>query len=206
MLRVLLDPLLGGADVLVAGEMDVLGELDRRLVVLAPKSPKPRADVHAVIIPTMAREYVFVDEWEVDAPIEAVFAAVADATTYPEWWKPVYGTVEAEGPLGVGQVSRHHFRGTLPYSLKMRAEMTRYDPPRSFEVKVDGDLRGTGVWTFSERDGRTYVRWDWSVFADKLLLRVFTPVLRPLFRWNHNWAVARAREGLEPYARRRAKL
>jgi hypothetical protein len=27
-------------------------------------------------------------------------------------------------------------------------------------------------------------------------------VLRPIFRWNHNWAIARAKEGLEPYARR----
>jgi hypothetical protein len=26
-------------------------------------------------------------------------------------------------------------------------------------------------------------------------------VLRPALRWNHNWAIARAREGLEPYAR-----
>jgi hypothetical protein len=26
-------------------------------------------------------------------------------------------------------------------------------------------------------------------------------VLRPIFRWNHNWAIARAKEGLEPYAR-----
>jgi hypothetical protein len=36
------------------------------------------------------------------------------------------------------------------------------------------------------------------VFADKPVLRYLTPVLRPLFRWNHSWAVARARVGLEP--------
>jgi hypothetical protein len=37
----------------------------------------------------MSREYVFVDEWDVDGPIEAVFDALADAGTYPERWKPV---------------------------------------------------------------------------------------------------------------------
>ena len=42
------------------------------------------------------------------------------------------------------------------------------------------------------------------VYADKPILRVLTPLLRPLFRWNHNWAIARAIEGLEPYARRSA--
>jgi hypothetical protein len=34
-----------------------------------------------------------------------------------------------------------------------------------------------------------------------LVLRVLTPLLRPLFRWNHDWAIARAIDGLEPYAR-----
>ena len=37
-----------------------------------------------------SREYVFVDEWTVDAPRESVFAAIADARSYPTWWKPVY--------------------------------------------------------------------------------------------------------------------
>jgi uncharacterized protein YndB with AHSA1/START domain len=35
----------------------------------------------------MSREYVF--GMDVDAPIEAVFDALADAGTYPEGWKPV---------------------------------------------------------------------------------------------------------------------
>ena len=82
----------------------------------------------------MAREYVFVDEWDVDAPQDVVYDIVADARTDP----------------------------------------------------------------------RTRVLWDWIVFADRPLLRHLTPILRPLFRWNHNWAVARAREQLEPYARARA--
>ena len=37
--------------------------------------------------------------------------------------------------------------------------------------------------------------------ADRPLLRMLTPVLRRVLRWNHAWAIARAREGLEPYAR-----
>ena len=45
----------------------------------------------------VASEYVFIDEWDVDAPREAVFTALADASTYPEWWKPVYISTEAAG-------------------------------------------------------------------------------------------------------------
>jgi hypothetical protein len=147
----------------------------------------------------VADQYVFVDEWDVDAPRQAVYDTVVDPRTFPDWWKPVYISVE-----GDDRVTHHHFKGRLPYTLKMRSELVSSDPPNGFEVKVDGDLRGKGVWTFTEREGKTHVRWDWIVFADKPVLRYLTPVLRPLFRWNHSWAVARARVGLEPYVRSRA--
>lgn len=73
------------------------------------------------------------------------------------------------------------------------------DAPRTVATEVDGDLRGRGTWTLTAIDGGTHVRFDWQVHADRKLLKV----LRPLLRWNHNWAIARAQEGLEPYARRR---
>jgi hypothetical protein len=144
----------------------------------------------------MAREYVFVDEWDVDAPRDSVYDVLVDARTYPYWWKPVYISVE-----GDERVTRHRFKGRLPYTLKMRAELVSSDRPNRFEVAVDGDLRGKGVWTLTESAAKTHVRWDWIVFADRPLLRYLTPILRPLFRFNHNWAVGRARENLEPYAR-----
>ena len=42
--------------------------------------------------------------------------------------------------------------------------------------------------------------------ADRRLLRVLTPAAAPALRWNHDWAIARAIEGLEPYVRERAKV
>lgn len=77
----------------------------------------------------------------------------------------------------------------------------RLDAPREFEVQVDGDLRGRGVWTLSATEGKVHVRFDWRVHADRALLRTLTPVLRPLFRWNHKAAIKQAMAGLEPYAR-----
>jgi uncharacterized protein YndB with AHSA1/START domain/quercetin dioxygenase-like cupin family protein len=152
----------------------------------------------------LSRPYVFVDEWEVAAPPEAVFAAIADARTYPEWWRPVYVEVDADGPAELGKESRQHFKGRLPYHLHTRSIITDLEPPRTVTADVDGDLRGRGTWTLTPSERSTHVRFDWQVHADRRLLRVLTPVLRPLFRWNHNWAIARAMEGLEPYSRRRA--
>lgn len=151
------------------------------------------------------REYVFVDEWDVAAPQEAVFNALADARTYPEWWKQVYIDVQADGPPAVGMESRQHFKGRLPYHLNTRSVVVEMDAPRLIRGDVDGDLRGTGVWTLTPNDdGGTHVRFDWRVYADRKLLRVLTPLLRPVLRWNHNWSIARAIEGLEPYAKAHA--
>jgi quercetin dioxygenase-like cupin family protein len=154
--------------------------------------------------PPSARGYVFLDAWDVDAPIEAVFDALADARTYPEWWKPVYIASEADGPPAVGVESRQHFKGRLPYRLKTRSTIVRMERPHEIEAEVVGDLSGTGVWMLTEKDRRTHVAFDWRVNADRPLLRNLTPLLRPLFRWNHDWAIARAMEGLEAYARARA--
>jgi len=149
----------------------------------------------------MTREYEFADEWDVAAPREAVFAAIADARSYPTWWKPVYLGVEADGELAVGHESRQHFKGRLPYHLRTRSRITRLEPPYAIGAEVEGDLRGTGLWTLTETAAGTHVRFDWRVHADRPLLRLLTPVLRRALRWNHAWAIARAREGLEPYAR-----
>jgi len=151
-------------------------------------------------------EYVFVDEWDVAAPAEAVFELLADARTYPSWWQPVYLGAESDGPPEPGRESRQHFKGRLPYHLRTRSTITVFEPPRLIGADVVGDLRGRGLWTLTPAAAGTHVRFDWHVFADKPLLRTLTPVLRPLFRWNHTWAIARAQRGLEPAARRRAGL
>ena len=152
----------------------------------------------------MAAEYVFVDEWDVDAPREAVFHALADAGTYSTWWTPTYKESTTDGPPEVGRVSHHRFGAKLPYTLTTDSTIVAMDPPNSFEVDVVGDLRGHGKWTLEPRDGKVHVRVDWRVFADRALLRYLTPVLRPAFRWNHNEAIRCAMLGLEPYARRQS--
>jgi uncharacterized protein YndB with AHSA1/START domain len=147
----------------------------------------------------MAREYVFIDEWDVEAPILAVFRALCDVTTYPDWWKPVYLAVEADGPLRVGRVARERFKGRLPHELSTQSEIVRLEPPREFEVDVIGDLSGRGIWTLSKLgDGFVHVRSDWHVWL--------SPLQRAAFRWHRGWAIERAIEGLEPYARASASV
>ena len=100
---------------------------------------------------------------------------------------------------------RSRFRPNPPRRRRAaRTRTVRLERPRVIEGETDGDLRGRGVWTLDPLPGGgTHVRFDWRVHADRALLRALTPILRPALRWNHNWAIARAIEGLEPYARSR---
>jgi uncharacterized protein YndB with AHSA1/START domain len=150
----------------------------------------------------MAGEYLFVDEWDVDAPQERVFDALADARTYPDWWTPIYKEVRSDGPPEVGRASTQRFSAKLPYTLETVSTIASMDRPGGFEVEVVGDLRGHGKWTLTPRDGKVHVRFDWRVHADRAVLRYLTPLLRPVFRWNHNEAIKAAMKNLEPYARR----
>ena len=108
----------------------------------------------------MAAEYVFVDEWEVEAPQERVFDALADARTYPEWWTPIYKEVESDGAPEVGRMSKQRFKAKLPYTLSTESKIVRMDRPHEFAVEVEGDLRGRGVWTLTPMNGKVHVRFD----------------------------------------------
>jgi uncharacterized protein YndB with AHSA1/START domain len=149
----------------------------------------------------MAAEYLFVDEWDVAASQERVFDALADARTYPDWWTPIYKEVRSDGPPEVGRASTQRFSAKLPYTLETVSTIASMDRPNTFEVDVVGDLRGHGAWALTSRDGKVHVRFDWRVHADRALLRYLTPLLRPVFRWNHNEAIKAAMKNLEPYAR-----
>jgi uncharacterized protein YndB with AHSA1/START domain len=145
------------------------------------------------------RSYDFVDRWEVAAPPDAVYDVLVDGRTYPEWWRPVYIEVRSDGSRSVGGVAEQHFKGRLPYHVRTTSTIVDLQEGRLIRAEVDGDLRGTGIWTLTPSQRGCCVRFDWSVHADRPLLRALTPLLRPALRANHKWAIARAMEGLEPY-------
>ena len=118
------------------------------------RAAQPPARVQLAIARAIVRlaspAYTFVDESDVAAPREAVFDALAEASSYPEWWKPVYIDVESAGAPAVGKVSRQHFKGRLPYHLHTQSTLTRMEAPHVLEADVVGDLAGRGKWTLTD--------------------------------------------------------
>ncbi len=68
------------------------------------------------------------------------------------------------------------------------------DAPRRLVSRIHGDFEGEGIWTLTPVEGGTWVVLDWRVDVRKPLVRHLTPLLRPLFAWNHRGAMRRGQE------------
>jgi carbon monoxide dehydrogenase subunit G len=146
-----------------------------------------------------APEYSFRTEWRVLGTMQEVFEVLEDPVELPRWWPSVYLEVEQVAPgdeTGVGRRARLHTRGWLPYTLRWELTVTESRAPRGFSIEATGDLAGTGRWTLEESGAWTRIVYDWRVRAEKPLLRVLSPLLRPVLAANHRWAMRRGEESL----------
>ena len=146
----------------------------------------------------MAAEYAFLTQWRLRATAQEVSDVLSDALSLPRWWPSVYLEVKELSPgdpaTNVGRVIDLYTKGWLPYTLRWRFTVTESTPPNGFKLVAEGDFVGTGVWTLRQDGEFVDVIYDWRIAATKPLLRVGTPIFRPLFGANHRWAMARGEE------------
>ena len=156
-----------------------------------------------------AHVYRFSESWLIPAPRDEVWQVLSRAELLPQWWQGVY--LEAT-PLGdypeprVGNRFRARARGFLPYRLHFVLETAVLNRPEQVAIKLTGDL--TGIWsaTLTDVPEGTHVALEQETSADKLMLRLLSPVLKPLFAWNHRWTTPRGQAGLTAYLAKHGKL
>ena len=156
----------------------------------------------------MSAAYRFVTEWDVVGTARQVADVLADPLELPRWWPSVYLVVEElepGGEHGVGRVVRVLTKGWLPYTLSWSFCIVESRHPHGFTLEADGDFVGRGVWTFAERGAWVHVTYDWQIVVEKPLLRLLSPLARPVFAANHRWAMQQGEESLKlELMRRRA--
>jgi hypothetical protein len=155
-----------------------------------------------------SNDYHFVTRWRVQGTPEEVYDVLQDARGLVRWWPSVYLDVEQLEPgdeQGVGNLVRLYTRGRLPYTLRWTFRTVGVHRPDSLTIRALGDFEGEGVWTIEQDGAWTDVAYDWRIRAEKPLLRRLSVVLKPVFAWNHRWAMARGEESLKlELLRRRA--
>ena len=104
-----------------------------------------------------------------------------------------------------GKVYELLTRGWLPYLLRWHFRRTEKVPFERMALTAWGDFVGEGRWTFRPDGAFVDVTYEWTVLAEKPLLRYFSWLFRPIFAANHRWAMACGEESVRlELARRRA--
>lgn len=145
-----------------------------------------------------AADYHLVSRWRVAGTVEEVHAILSDAPGLARWWPAVYRDVRELHPgaeRGLGREVALRTKGWLPYTLRWSFRITEVRPD-GFSLVARGDFDGQGIWTFRQAGPWVELSYDWRIRADKPLLRYGSFLLKPLFTWNHRWAMARGKESL----------
>jgi hypothetical protein len=150
-------------------------------------------------------DYHFVTRWRARGTVREVRGILSDAASLPRWWPSVYLSVDVLDPgdaQGLGKRVDLFTKGWLPYTLRWGFVTTRVGDD-GFTLEPSGDFAGRGIWTFLQVGEDVDVTYDWRITARKPLLRAFSWLLKPIFRANHLWAMARGEESLRLELERR---
>ena len=155
-----------------------------------------------------SNDYHFFTRWRVQGTtVEEVATIIGDAAGLVRWWPSVYLDVQVLEPgdaQGLGKVVSLYTKGWLPYTLRWQFRVSEVRPD-GFALKAWGDFDGWGNWTFTQQGEDVSITYEWSVRADKPLLRSLSFLIKPIFAANHHWAMAQGEISLKlELARRHA--
>jgi uncharacterized protein YndB with AHSA1/START domain len=143
-------------------------------------------------------DYAFATTWELEAPIDRVWATLADVERWQTWFPAIrrITVVELGGADRLDGVLEVAARAALPYELVVRVRVARVEAPHLLELTAVGDLQGSGRWTLAEEEGVTTARFELRVTTTKPWMNALAPAARPVFAWNHDAAMTAAGRGL----------
>jgi uncharacterized protein YndB with AHSA1/START domain len=114
---------------------------------------------------------------DVEAPIADVFAYLSDPEKLGEWQQTTDVRLLTDGPVGVGARIRET-REVLGRKLTQTVEVTEYEPPRRFSLRVvEGPVKVSGTQELEERGGGTRIHVSAEGDAPRLAGKLMKPTL-----------------------------
>ena len=151
-------------------------------------------------------DYHFITHWRVQATAQEVSDILSDVEGLSRWWPSVYLAVKEIEPgdtQHIGRLVDLYTKGWLPYTLRWQFRVIQADPPHGFTIEALGDFVGRGIWTLVQDGEWLNITYDWKIQATKPLLRLLSPLLKPVFGANHQWAMRKGEESLKLELERR---
>ncbi|WP_174329829.1 SRPBCC family protein [Litchfieldella anticariensis] len=157
-----------------------------------------------------SNKFHFMETWTVPGySPEEIWAAISTAHPchLPRWWDGVYLQVkplEGADRLSVGARAWVKARGFLPYKLRFLLEVSALEPNSRIEVRSQGDLEGVWCAQLKEYEDGSCIGLEWKVTVNKPIVRLLSPLLKPVFARNHIWTTPRGEAGLRAYMQHHA--
>jgi uncharacterized protein YndB with AHSA1/START domain len=143
----------------------------------------------------MSAAYRFDNEWHLTAPLERVYAALADVERYQRWWPQVREIQRLDAATG-----RVRVRSLLPYTLDLVLARNVEDEDQGIlRVDLTGDLRGWCAWHLTPEGTGTRALFSQEVEVEAPLLQSVPFAVRPLLRGNHAFMMRSGERGLRRY-------
>lgn len=159
----------------------------------------------AVVRSILAKRWFAVEDfritsyWEVSVPVSRAKIILTDPMSILRWWPAVFlhGEIleDPEDTL-IGFAARFHTKGFLPHTFQFVATIIEQTTDR-IVVTTKGDFDGIGTIHISERNGQSRIAVEWRVSVDHPYVQPFLHILKPVFVWNHLWAMRQGKSGLE---------
>lgn len=146
----------------------------------------------------MPQQYSFITKWQIKAPVQSVWNAIFYSKEWPNWWKGVLAVKELvpNDAAGLNGISEYTWKSALPYTLSFNMKLLERDELKRLYGEAFGELEGNGTWLFEEKDGITYVQYNWNVYTTKPWMNYLSFLLKPAFRYNHDVVMRWGAEGL----------
>jgi uncharacterized protein YndB with AHSA1/START domain len=121
---------------------------------------------------------------------------------FERWW-PWLQEFHMDGEsLVTGAILRGVVVPPLPYRIRVRVEVERYEPPVALDATIDGDLVGRAQLRVRPDGGAgAVVEVAWTVEMMQRPMRLASRFGRPLLQWGHDRVVESTVDGF----RRRLK-
>ncbi len=139
-----------------------------------------------------------ISHWRIPAPVDRVWAALADPEGWPQWWPCVrqVHTLRRGDAGGAGSLRRIRWVTRLPCEIFIDIELLEALRHERLRGRSRGPLRGEGIWLLRAAGDQTEVTGVWRVELDRPWRRWLAPLLAPLFRWSHAGVMQLGEAGL----------
>ena len=148
-----------------------------------------------------SHDFRFLSVWRIPAELPDIWNTVGKVSAYPTWWPGIEKVDVLTGPelpITVGTHARYTVVSPF-YRLQYETLVKEFDTGKFIIASANGDLSGTGTWTFKQLPGATEAAFDWQVTVGPPVLRALSHVApaRAVMQYFHNRLMDAGERGLQ---------